>query len=189
MFNIGAGEMVLIAVAALLILGPQRLPELARAIGKFMREFRRQTDEVRNVVEREFYTMDQDLNREPPPPVRPAPVFPPSPAPQALPPEGAQQLATPLEPGAEPAVMEPSVEPAVEAPRSLAPLGLDGDEHPPLPEPLVEAQPGMQPPEPAPAEPTSSPSPSAATESVGADGLPRLAPLPGTVARNAPKRS
>lgn len=181
MFNIGAGEMVLIAVAALLILGPQRLPELARAIGKFMREFRRQTDEVRNVVEREFYTMDQDLNREPPPPVRPTPVFPPSPAPQALPPEGLHQAAAPGEPGAEPS--------SVEAPRARAPLGLDGDEHPAVPEPVAEAQPGLQSPEPQPAEPTSPSSPSAATESVGADGLPRLAPLPGTVARNAPKRS
>ncbi len=61
MFNVGAGELILILVLALLILGPQRLPELARGIGKFMREFRRQTDEVRNVVEREFYKMDQEL--------------------------------------------------------------------------------------------------------------------------------
>lgn len=63
MFNIGSGEIALIAVAALLILGPKRLPELARGIGKFMREFRRQTDEVRGVVEREFYKMDQELPR------------------------------------------------------------------------------------------------------------------------------
>ncbi|MFP2927609.1 twin-arginine translocase TatA/TatE family subunit, partial [Pyxidicoccus sp. 3LG] len=75
MFNIGAGEMVLIMVAALLILGPTRLPELARGLGKFMREFRRQTDEVRNVVEREFYTMDQEIGREPPAPIRPGTPF------------------------------------------------------------------------------------------------------------------
>lgn len=61
MFNIGAGEFIVILVVALLILGPKRLPELARGIGKFMREFRRQTDDVRNVVEREFYRMDQEL--------------------------------------------------------------------------------------------------------------------------------
>ena len=61
MFNIGTGEMIVIAVVALLVLGPQRLPELARGIGKFIREFRRQTDDVRNVVEREFYRMDQEV--------------------------------------------------------------------------------------------------------------------------------
>ena len=74
MFNIGSGELALIAVVALLILGPKRLPELARGIGKFMREFRRQTDEVRGVVEREFYKMDQDLPHAPPPPrIAPSP--------------------------------------------------------------------------------------------------------------------
>jgi sec-independent protein translocase protein TatB len=71
MFNIGPGEFALIAVAALLVLGPKRLPELARGLGKFMREFRRQTDEVRGVVEREFYRMDQDL-ADPPPSILPA---------------------------------------------------------------------------------------------------------------------
>jgi sec-independent protein translocase protein TatB len=67
MFNIGTGEIALIAVVALLVLGPKRLPELARGIGKFMREFRRQTDEVRGVVEREFYKMDQELELKEPP--------------------------------------------------------------------------------------------------------------------------
>ena len=73
MFNIGTGEIALIAVVALLLLGPTRLPELARGIGKFMREFRRQTDEVRGVVEREFYKMDTELSiKEPPLNVLPA---------------------------------------------------------------------------------------------------------------------
>lgn len=73
MFNIGSGEIAFIAVFALLVLGPKRLPELARGIGKFVREFRRQTDEVRGVVEREFYKMDQDGPQEPPLLVRAAP--------------------------------------------------------------------------------------------------------------------
>jgi sec-independent protein translocase protein TatB len=67
MFNIGSGEIALIAVVALLVLGPKGLPELARGIGKFMREFRRQTDEVRGVVEREFYKMDQEVSIQDPP--------------------------------------------------------------------------------------------------------------------------
>jgi len=64
MLNLGPGEIIFILVAALLVLGPQRLPELARGIGKFLAEFRRQTSEVRTVMEREFYQMDQEFQRE-----------------------------------------------------------------------------------------------------------------------------
>lgn len=70
MLNIGTGELILIAVVALLVLGPKRLPELARGLGKMLREFRKQTDEVRNVVEREFYKMDQEMES---PRIAPAP--------------------------------------------------------------------------------------------------------------------
>jgi sec-independent protein translocase protein TatB len=75
MFNLGAGEIAVICVLALLLLGPERLPELARGLGRFFREFRRQTDDVRTMVEREFYRMDQDVlndasKKEPVPPLK-----------------------------------------------------------------------------------------------------------------------
>ncbi len=107
MFNIGSGEIAFIAVFALLVLGPKRLPELARGIGKFVREFRRQTDEVRGVVEREFYKMDQEVSiQEPPLTVRAAPEavhsgeVPELPAPVAA----AEPVATPAAPEAPVAV-------------------------------------------------------------------------------------
>ena len=40
MFNISPLEIMVLAVIALLVLGPQRLPEMARSVGKGMREFR-----------------------------------------------------------------------------------------------------------------------------------------------------
>ncbi|HZI13152.1 MAG TPA: twin-arginine translocase TatA/TatE family subunit [Myxococcus sp.] len=173
MFNIGAGEMVLILVAALLILGPQRLPELARGIGKFMREFRRQTDEVRNVVEREFYTMDQEFQRpqDAAPPVRPGTFAnPPAPAAPltALPPPDAE---APASPGAE----APSLAAEPPAAVHLAPQVLALDENGPR-----ELEPAALQPQ--------TPSPSGAVEAESS-APPTLAPLPGTVARNAPKRS
>jgi sec-independent protein translocase protein TatB len=73
MFNVGAGEIAVILVVALLILGPNRLPEMARGIGKFMRDFRRQTDEVRTTLETEFYRMDRDLLSEDPKKALPIP--------------------------------------------------------------------------------------------------------------------
>jgi sec-independent protein translocase protein TatB len=80
MFNIGAGEIALILIAALVLLGPERLPELARTIGKFYRDFRRHSDEVRGVVLREFYKMEQTVAEDPTTPDG-APIAPEAPKP------------------------------------------------------------------------------------------------------------
>ena len=40
MFNISPLEMIVLLVIALIVLGPQRLPEIARSVGRGMREFR-----------------------------------------------------------------------------------------------------------------------------------------------------
>lgn len=42
-FGIGFGELLFLAVLALLIFGPKRLPEIGRAAGRFLREFRQAT--------------------------------------------------------------------------------------------------------------------------------------------------
>ena len=41
MGNIGSGEVLVILVLGLLVLGPERLPEFARKIGNFIKEARR----------------------------------------------------------------------------------------------------------------------------------------------------
>ena len=41
MFGIGAGELVMILVAGLIIFGPSELPKIGRAVGKGLREFRK----------------------------------------------------------------------------------------------------------------------------------------------------
>ena len=40
MFNISPLEIMVLLVIALIVLGPQRLPEMARSVGRGMREFR-----------------------------------------------------------------------------------------------------------------------------------------------------
>src|SRR4029453_13230355 len=50
MLNIGPPELLLIFVIALVIVGPQRLPQLGRTIGKGLREFRKMQDEVKDLV-------------------------------------------------------------------------------------------------------------------------------------------
>ncbi|MGZ8637227.1 MAG: twin-arginine translocase TatA/TatE family subunit [Actinomycetota bacterium] len=51
MFNISAQELLLILVVALVVVGPRRLPNLGRTLGKGLRELRRAQDEVRKTVE------------------------------------------------------------------------------------------------------------------------------------------
>ena len=51
MFGIGGWEMVLICVVALLVFGPQRLPELARSLGKGLAEFRKASSDLRRSID------------------------------------------------------------------------------------------------------------------------------------------
>lgn len=50
MLNIGPQEMLVILLVALLVVGPQRLPQFGRTIGRALRELRKAQDEVRRVV-------------------------------------------------------------------------------------------------------------------------------------------
>jgi TatA/E family protein of Tat protein translocase len=47
MFGIGPMELVVILVVALLVLGPKRMPELARTLGRGLNEFRRASNDLR----------------------------------------------------------------------------------------------------------------------------------------------
>ena len=53
MFGIGMPELLVILGLALIILGPKKLPEIARGLGKAMREFRRATTDLREQFEEE----------------------------------------------------------------------------------------------------------------------------------------
>ena len=47
MFNVGLPELLIILAIALIVFGPNKLPELAKAVGRAMREFKKATDEVK----------------------------------------------------------------------------------------------------------------------------------------------
>lgn len=53
MFGIGMTELLLIGALALMVLGPKKLPELARAMGRGFAEFKRATDEFKNTLQQE----------------------------------------------------------------------------------------------------------------------------------------
>ena len=51
MFDIGLPELLVILVIALIVFGPQKLPELGKALGKAIREFKKTTEEVKGSFE------------------------------------------------------------------------------------------------------------------------------------------
>lgn len=63
MFGIGMPELLLILGLALIVLGPKKLPELAKALGKGLAEFRRATDELKE----EFRQMEREVDEPSPP--------------------------------------------------------------------------------------------------------------------------
>ena len=85
--NIGAPELIIILVIALLILGPGKLPEVGASIGKSIREFRKASSDVQD-------GMKVDTTPLPPadataPTAAAAPAAPPAPAAPAAPVEAA----------------------------------------------------------------------------------------------------
>ena len=132
MFNLGAGEIAVIMIVALLLLGPDKLPELARGIGKFVREFRRQTDDVRGMVEREFYKMDQEVFSED----QAKRIEPPAPAQPAIPPATgpAGSEASEMTQPEYPSIFPPPEGVVAARPASATPLGMESpSEAPPEP--------------------------------------------------------
>jgi TatA/E family protein of Tat protein translocase len=58
-FSLGGSELLLIAVAALLLFGPDKIPQMARALGRFMREFNKYRDIMESTVRAEIYRSDE----------------------------------------------------------------------------------------------------------------------------------
>jgi sec-independent protein translocase protein TatB len=53
MFNIGFPELLIILAIALIIFGPNKLPELAKGLGKAMKEFKKATEEMKEGIKTE----------------------------------------------------------------------------------------------------------------------------------------
>ena len=104
MFGMGMGELLLILVVALLVVGPDKLPNAARAIGKGIRDFRKHTQELQHTLEADeklgeaVRELKSALRDDPMRVARAAPLRPPPPPaspPAAIPPPTPGTAVTP----------------------------------------------------------------------------------------------
>ena len=61
MFGIGLPEMIIIAVVALIFIGPDKLPGVLRSIGKGLVELKRATSDVRSTVQEEMQKIEDEI--------------------------------------------------------------------------------------------------------------------------------
>ena len=65
MFGIGLPELVVILAVAFIVLGPQRLPEVARMLGRAYGQLRRASEEFQNTIRQDLAALErqEDVNR------------------------------------------------------------------------------------------------------------------------------
>lgn len=64
MFGIGSTELIIIIIVALIVIGPQKLPEMMRAVGKGLAEFKRVGQDVKDTLDREVKQAEQDIKTQ-----------------------------------------------------------------------------------------------------------------------------
>ncbi len=60
MFGIGSTELLIIGVFAFIIFGPDKVPELARTVGKFWKQFNEVREGMEKTIRMEMYAKDSD---------------------------------------------------------------------------------------------------------------------------------
>jgi sec-independent protein translocase protein TatA len=98
--SLGPAEILVILVIALLVFGPNKMPEIARQVGRGMREFRRVqqhlTSELRDVVSEFDGSSESAAAEDTPPPGDPVPTLPPKV--ETAPPDASIEPVEPVEP-------------------------------------------------------------------------------------------
>ncbi|MEK6744299.1 MAG: TatA/E family twin arginine-targeting protein translocase [Nitrospirota bacterium] len=62
MFGLGIPELIVIFVIALVVFGPKKLPDLGKALGKGIAEFKRASQEVKDTIETEVRSAESSID-------------------------------------------------------------------------------------------------------------------------------
>jgi TatA/E family protein of Tat protein translocase len=62
MFGLGVPELIVIFVIALIVFGPKKLPDLGKALGRGIAEFKRASQEVKETIETEVRNAEQSID-------------------------------------------------------------------------------------------------------------------------------
>lgn len=54
MFGIGSSELIIVFLIALLVLGPEELPKVARSVGRAVRKIQHATDDIKHTITAEI---------------------------------------------------------------------------------------------------------------------------------------
>src|ERR1700675_2409082 len=128
-------HLIIIFIVALVVFGPEKLPELARNLGKVMAEFRRATGEFRSTFEDHLRDLERESEQRRIGGTTPAPGASAAPSAPAAPPMTLAEATVPATPpqaaiGAPPAGEDPAVRAASHEPVESAP---DPDQYHPTP--------------------------------------------------------
>jgi len=128
--SLGLPEILVILVVALLVLGPSKLPDAARQMGKAMAEFRRVTSGFQSEVRDAF---ESPFSAAPPPPPTDAQIPAPAAVPPAETPDATPAAAPPPAqgPADDTSFIDQLLAPAAPADATQPPAGPEPERHPP----------------------------------------------------------
>lgn len=130
MFGVGLSELLIIAVVALIVLGPEKLPDLAKQVGKGLRELKRASNDLQGTLHEAMYAEEiKDLREKYRPPsiapalgTQPRDQISPEAIAKAIESAAASGAAKPADPAAAPATAPADGAPALAAPSLSQPV-------------------------------------------------------------------